>query len=361
MPLPDIIGHRDVLETLSRAHVTDTVHHAYLFAGPAGVGKRLVADWFAALVNCAGNASERVPEPCGRCRHCRRILVDYGSEEGVGHPDVIRLEPDGRTIKIAQVRDVIRVVPFPPIEAAYRVVIIDPADALGEASANALLKTLEEPPSRTRFILVSSRADALLVTIVSRCQRMVFGRLPPDDLAGWLTARHAVPEAQAHAVATVAGGSAGNALALLQDPVMSNRDGLVRRFLALGPRTDRAVPLELAAELADLREHLTTVFDVLLQLYRDLLILRSGASVGLAHPHLEAELRSAAARFGTQTLVRRLELIAETALGIRERYLNPRVGPERLLLSLAAPPGAEAHVVGVEGSSPTARRGRLHT
>lgn len=360
MALPDIIGHRDVLATLSRAHLTDTVHHAYLFAGPAGVGKRLVADWFAALVNCVDNADRRASEPCGSCRHCRRILVDYAAERGMSHPDVMRLEPDGRTIKIAQVRDVLRVVPFPPIEAAYRVVIIDPADALGEAAANALLKTLEEPPSRTRFILVSSRADALLVTIVSRCQRMIFGRLASDELARWLTQRHEVPPAQAHAVATVAGGSAGHALALLQDPVMSHRDGLVRRFLALGPGTDRAVPLELAAELADLREHLTTVFDVLLQLYRDLLMIRSGAAVALAHPHMSDELRVAAARFGVATLVRRLELIAETALGIRERNLNPRIGLERLLLTLAGAPGAEADVIGVEGNSPTARRGRLH-
>ena len=190
----EIIGHQQTLAALKRARETDAFHHAYLFAGPDGVGKRRVAEWVAALVNC-----DEVGAPCGACRSCHRVLDPEAT-----HPDVLILEPDGRQITIAQVRELIRTVPYPPIEATYRVVIIDPADAIGEAAANALLKTLEEPPSKTRFVLVSSRPDALLITIRSRCQRITFGRLTEEQVLGGLVDAGVANE-DARAMATIAG------------------------------------------------------------------------------------------------------------------------------------------------------------
>ena len=230
MLFKDVLGHGAVIRALVTAHARDKVHHAYLFAGPAGVGKRALAFGFASLLNCTGEAprgagGERT-DGCGTCRSCRTIArTERG--EGAGHPDLSLVEPlpesKRRVIKIEQVRELIRRVPFPPIEAAFRVVILDPADGLGEEAANALLKTLEEPSSRTRFLLLSSRPDAVLTTIVSRCQRMAFGRLSDDEVRRGLVERlGATPEA-AEAAVGLAGGSLGLGRALMDDPVLGQR------------------------------------------------------------------------------------------------------------------------------------------
>ncbi len=341
------MGHARVVDALVQAHASGTVHHAYLFAGPDGVGKRGVARAFAALVNCTGeaptDAQGRRVDACGACRHCDRILRVPES-----HPDVLTLTLQGsRQIKIEQVREIIRLVPFPPLEAAYRVVVVDPADAMNEAAANALLKTLEEPSSRTRFVLVTSRPDALLTTIRSRCQRMLFGRLPVDGIARALAERHGVAADEAAALAALGDGSLGAALALRDDPVMAGRDALVRRFAAIPPG-DVLDAFALASELADQKGSYGTILDILRRLYRDVLLLRTGgaARVGLALPHLQDVTEALAHRQGTSAVLHRLELIAQTERGLLVRNLNPRLAFERLLVALTAPPGEEGTAPG---------------
>ncbi|MEC9072562.1 MAG: DNA polymerase III subunit delta', partial [Myxococcota bacterium] len=190
--LSEILGHNRVLNTLVAANANGTVHHALLFAGPDGVGKATVARALSALMNCTGQApvdpEGRPVDACGTCRSCRRILAEPTDGE-VGessHPDLLALRPDGKTIKIGQVREILKVLPYPPLEARVRVVVIDPAEAMTVPAANALLKTLEEPPSSTQFILVSSQPDALLTTIRSRCQRIGFGRLRDEEVIAGL-------------------------------------------------------------------------------------------------------------------------------------------------------------------------------
>lgn len=333
MRLSEVIGHAPEIEALRQAYARDAVHHAYLLTGPDGIGKRGVARAFAALVNCTGATPG---DACGACKSCRRMLSDPPN-----HPDLMLLEPDGKQIKIAQVRELLRVVPFPPIEARHRVVLIEPADALGEEAANALLKTLEEPASRTRFILVTSRPDALLTTIVSRCQRMIFGRLTDDEVKRGLVERHGVEPAVARNVTSLADGSLGAALALLEDPVMRDRDALISRLLAIAPG-DTVAAFALAADLTDLKPALPTVFEVLSRLYRDLLLLRTGtAAVGLSNPDLAAPLAAAAERLGVEAILQRLELIADTRYGLLERNLNPRLSLERLIGALTSAAGDE--------------------
>lgn len=195
MRLSEIIGHDGPRTMLLQAVARDAVHHAYLFEGPDGVGKRQVAYGFAALMGCTARAPGE--DACGACRHCRRILAMAADPAASPHPDVLSVAPDGKQIKVAQIRELLKIVPFPPIEAAYRVVIIEPADLLGDEAANALLKTLEEPPSRTRFILITNRPPALLTTIRSRCQRVRFGRLRDEELRQVLVQRQGWEEAKA--------------------------------------------------------------------------------------------------------------------------------------------------------------------
>ncbi|TNF23524.1 MAG: DNA polymerase III subunit delta' [Deltaproteobacteria bacterium] len=348
MLLHELVGHDRVVRALTQANASGTAHHAYLFQGPEGVGKRQAAFGFAALVNCVGDVAEPGRVACGKCRHCRRILTMAADPEATAHPDVLTLVPDGRQIKIAQVRDVLRMVPFPPIEARFRVVIVDPADVLGEEAANALLKTLEEPPSRTRFVLLTSRPAALLTTIKSRCQRMVFGRLPDEALIDLLVARHGWDRAQAERLAPVADGSVGAALALEGDPVMAARDEIMARFLGIAPG-DTLEGLKLAAWISEHAGTRDTIINLLERLLRDALLVRLGVPQRLFHEDLRPQITAWAGRYGASALLARLEVLGETRRGLAVYNTNPRLTLERLLLALLAPPGAE----GIQARVPT--------
>src|SRR4051812_47581772 len=159
---------------------------AVLMAGPAGIGKRRAAVAVAQAINCLQprSSAEFERDACGECASCRRIL------RGV-HPDVIIIEPgDSGSIKIEPLRDVVQQSQYRPFEGRRRVVIIDEADAATSDAQSALLKTLEEPPSASIFILVSSMPDALLPTVLSRCPRLRFGPLAPADVARILVRDH---------------------------------------------------------------------------------------------------------------------------------------------------------------------------
>src|SRR4029450_11715787 len=191
-----------------------------------GVGKRRVAMAPAHAINCleprSTEAFER--EACGTCTACRRI------ERGV-HPDVIVIEPgDMGSIKIEAVRDVVDRAGYRPFEGRRRVVIINEADALVDAAQNALLKTLEEMPPTSIFVLVSSLPDALLPTVRSRCPRLRFGPLSAAEVAQVLVRDHRYSDADARAAAADADGSVGRALAADCAGLADWREG-VRRFV----------------------------------------------------------------------------------------------------------------------------------
>src|SRR3954469_13917898 len=148
MPFRDIVGHRRIVALLARSIARDSLPPSLIFSGPAGVGKRATAMALAQAVNCLNPRSQPLEtDACGTCAACARIA------RGV-HPDVLVIEPgDSGSIKIEQVRDVVDRAAYRPFEGKRRVVVIDDADALMSAAQNALLKTLEEPPSASIFIL----------------------------------------------------------------------------------------------------------------------------------------------------------------------------------------------------------------
>jgi len=217
----DILGHQAVLDRLWTALSRDSLHHAYLFEGPEGLGKRLVALRLAMAANCE-QAPERLaagePVPCGVCRTCRSIVRG-------DHPDVIVLGPDPDrktpTITVAQVREVVRKVGYHRYTGRRRVVIVDPTEAMAAPAANALLKTLEEPPEGTGFVLIAHSASSLLPTIVSRCQRVRFSAVGVQALESWLAQQG---HSEAPALARLALGRPGAAMALAQGGLQARRE-----------------------------------------------------------------------------------------------------------------------------------------
>src|SRR5437763_119870 len=162
MPFRDVVGHRRLVGLLERSIGRGSLPPSLIFAGPRGSSKRLAATAVAQAFNCLSPSSGGV-DACGTCAACTRIA------RGV-HPDVLIVVPgETGSIKIEQVREVVDRAAYRPFEGKRRVVIIDDADALVVPAQHALLKTLEEPPPSSVFILVTSRPDVLLATVRSRC------------------------------------------------------------------------------------------------------------------------------------------------------------------------------------------------
>jgi DNA polymerase III subunit delta' len=180
VPFRDVVqqrGHRRIVELLSRSVSRGTLPPSLVFAGSTESGTREAAVALAQALNCLQRSEADDGDACGRCAACERIA------RGV-HPDVVIVEPgDSGAIKIDQVRDLIERAAYRPFEGRRRVVIIDTADALVTAAQNALLKTLEEPPAASVFVLLTARPDVLLPTVRSRCIKLSFaaGTIAPAD------------------------------------------------------------------------------------------------------------------------------------------------------------------------------------
>ena len=338
MPFRDIVGHRRVLGLLSRAVARDTLPPSLLLAGPAGVGKRTTALALAQAVNClepiAGAGFER--DACGACQACRRI------QRGV-HPDVIVVEPvETGKIRIDQVRDVIDRAGYRPFEGRRRVVVVDEADALVEAAQNALLKTLEEPPPASIFVLVSSLPDALLSTVRSRCPRLRLGELPAGEVAEALIRDHGYAEAEARAAAAEAGGSIGRALAAASADLAEARE-IARRVLEQAVRvTDPARRLELTKVLAPAvkgtpaqeRQQLSANLRALASLLRDVGLLAAEADQsGLANADLAPQLQALARSLDGERSLRAYAAV-DHALTSLERNASPKIVADWLALNL---------------------------
>ena len=229
MPFSRILGQSVAVQTLVRALQSNKVHHAYRFEGPEGVGKEMAAF---ALAQCLVCTAPKDSLACTACSACKRVLTLNEEEPRVPkHPDVVLLErglytasslgTDGAetsTINLPQVRKLIQSrIGFPPHEGQALVFIIRRADELNANAANALLKTLEEPPARTHFILLTSRPHRLLDTIRSRTLAVRFAPLA-DDVLGTILDRVTA----SRAVIPLAGGSASVALALSDETSLTN-------------------------------------------------------------------------------------------------------------------------------------------
>ena len=217
----DLRAHQPQVAMFRRALQRGRTAHAYLFVGPSGVGKRTVALRIAQCLFCQRHAPEEL-EACGDCPACRQVRSGT-------HPDLltIGLPPGKKELPIAALlgegdkrgrEGLLRDLSLKPMSATRRIAIIDDADRMSEESANALLKTLEEPPPGAILFLISPSRDSLLPTIRSRCQPLQFGPLPAPDVAELLVAidREIEPAAAAEA-ARICEGSLDTARQLL-DP-----------------------------------------------------------------------------------------------------------------------------------------------
>ncbi|MDZ4184423.1 MAG: DNA polymerase III subunit delta' [Desulfuromonadales bacterium] len=322
MTYAGILGHERQKAILKRAQSSGRLAHAYLFEGPEGVGKRLMALALARSLFCV------TKNGCGECPACRK--VDHQN-----HPDLHIVEADGNTIKIEQIRALQKELSFRPLEGERKICVIEAAEKMNASSGNALLKTLEEPSGHALLILLTSRPDAVLPTIRSRCQRLPFSRLPTAIIRRALAEADAGNEAHAHILATLSDGSFHKALGRDRDLYLERRKTILKAVTALSHGS--YLPLfELAAELAEEKERLNEILDILRAFYRDLLLCQHGwPEDDLVNRDLIEKVRRIAAQESPQSLLRKIEAI-NAAYFYLERNVNGQLILEVLLMRLTA-------------------------
>jgi DNA polymerase-3 subunit delta' len=294
--------------------------HAYLFVGPAQIGKQTLARALAQAILCTGEDA-----PCSQCRACR--LVERGR-----HPDVHTVEPEGDRIKIGAIRSLQHALALSPVEGPYRICLIDQFDRATTPAANALLKTLEEPPETVILILTASGTESLLPTIVSRCQVIALRTLPTTRVSAALRDR-GMEAPRARLLARLSRGRIGWAIAAAQDErFLETRASVLGEIAALsqGTYTER---FAWAEQLSKHPERVPAVLDTMTSWWRDVLLLAAGSEAPLANVDRQEELETWAGRFGLSDARRALHALRETAWRL-ERNANMRLALEVLALEL---------------------------
>lgn len=327
-----IIGHERAVAALRRALAQGRLAHAYLFVGPAQVGRRTMALRLAQALNCTGEEP-----PCLACPPCRRIAAGLHADVQVITVEAVEEGPQHRDISVRQIREVERAVALKPFEGRFRVVIIDPAEWMNREAQNAFLKTLEEPPPQALFALVAAQEGRLLPTIRSRCQRIELGPLPPSLIQAALSERGVEPE-RARLLARLSGGRIGWALAAAGDEeaLRQRREAMsLARALAEMSLADRLDLAErLAREFRNRREAVLDRIEGWRIWWRDVLLLQCGAQEGITNIDLVEDLRQEASQRDRRQVLRFL-----WALGEARRHLEENVQPQLALevLLLEAP------------------------
>lgn len=322
------------------------VPHGLLFAGPEGIGKKEFAIELARALMCRSHVEN---EACGECAICKRTGVfdlpssekgeDYDHVFLSDHPDVGLVIAYKRNLRVGAIRELVREANFRPFESEVRVFIIDDANKMNDSASNALLKTLEEPPSTTYLFLISSRPDSLLQTIRSRCQTIRFAPVPTDEIEQILLQTEKFSAEDAELAARVSGGSVGRAINLNIAQFRGVREammGVLRAALVTG---DLSLMLQTSEELNDAKskDRFEENIGILQTLIRDILALKHGADAKqIANADIAPQLIALSENPTTDTTLSKWLLEAEELLTNLSVNINRKVATDKLFVSMSA-------------------------
>jgi DNA polymerase-3 subunit delta' len=322
MTFGEIYGHEKQIAILKSAMANERIAHAYLFYGMEGIGKRTVAAVFAGALNC-----REANPPCGVCLSCRKAAHKT-------HPDIITIQAEGQFIKIGAVKALQEQMTFRPREGRRRVFILEEADRMNAAAANALLKTLEEPSAGNILLLTTSRPHTLPMTILSRCQHLRFAPLPVETVARFLREQQALAADTAEVLASSSGGSIGKALEMNKEDTLTQRNGILE-YLRTDDPADLLRRLVFAGRLGEEREEILERLQILRICYRDALVYReTGEAQRLIFRDREEVLRTLADRLAGPPLLANIAAI-EKAIAAIEQNANKTLTLETMVVKLA--------------------------
>jgi DNA polymerase-3 subunit delta' len=329
----NIIGQDLAKKILENCIKSGRVPSALLFHGPDGVGKRTFALTLARILNCC-----RVEHGyCGECPSCKGVanlthpdlkmifpVKKAGEVEGLPLPE--QYDEQG-TITIDMVRELRKEASLRPFQEGKRVFIVLDADRMNEEATNAFLKLLEEPPADTLIILTTTRPSYLLATILSRCQRIPFRRLPDEAIENWLVEKTGADRDRAHLIASLANGSLGLAERMVAEFAEEHRTRLFDFILRTPPRDDLDI-LDFAQEVVK-DDSVPETLGTLESAYRDMLALKLGAGDSLMNADQRELLEKGARSIASGNIY---DIIYEIEDAFAE--LNRNVNPNLILFNL---------------------------
>lgn len=321
-----MLGHAWAVELLKGHLINQRVRHAYLITGPQGVGKRTLALRMIQGLNCPNSPSPG--NPCRQCITCQRI-------ERMQHPDlnIVQAEEIGGTLKVDQIRELLRGISLAPYEAPHKVALLLRFDEANPNAANALLKTLEEPPPKVKIFLTAQNAEILLPTIISRCELIHLRPVPVDEVAQALNNQWSIPIQEAQLLAHIANGRPGHALQLHHDEdMMSQRTTLLDDHQSLLTAT-RVTRFNYAENLARDKSTFFQTLSVWQSLWRDFMLRASGSSAPITNLDRESEIEQLSTQFDLHTAATFLNNLEQTQARL-ERNSNTRLSAEVLMLNL---------------------------
>ena len=316
----DLLGHEWAVDLLKKHLAQGRPRHAYLLTGPDGIGRRTLALRFAQALNAPDR--QYTPE-----------LPTSQQFARMQHPDlsIVQREEGDRDIKIESVRSLQHTLSLSPYMADYRIALLLDFEQASDGAANALLKTLEEPPGRVVLLMTAESPDSLLPTITSRCEVLRLRPMPLEALAQGLESQFEFGAEEARLLAHIAGGKPGYALELAAHPeILEARNTLLDEQIALlrGGRVER---FAYAETLAKDKTALQQTLLVWLAYWRDILLRAAHSSAPLTNPDRQAEIEQLAQSLDARTAHHVVSAIEEK-LGELRANANPRLAAEALML-----------------------------
>lgn len=307
----DIVGHQGPIELLQRAVRRDRLHHAYIFVGPEGTGKRTVATALTGAVQCSTGGGDA----CGECPSCRCI-------DDRNHPDVhwVEQRKGKRDITIEQVRELQRDLVLHRFSGTKKIAIIGPLTRMNLHAQNALLKTLEEPSDHTLLILIADSTGGILPTVLSRCLRLRFAPLTVEQVAVVVARRKDVAEDRALLLAALGYGSPGKTFAGDDAKMLDERQEHFRRLAAVSADDMRGI-MTLADEMGADREKSLRFLELVKGWLRDIMVLQvTGSTSGVYNRDLLEHLQRMAGRRRVQETTAALVEIDRVTRAIHRNF-----------------------------------------
>ncbi len=326
MPFASLVGNERIKKLLRRAVMEGRVSQGLIFAGPTGVGKHKFALALAQAINCE---NPKEGDACGHCPQCCKIAESE-------HVDVATISPDGQFIKIGQMRGMSSDAQFRPYEGRRRVFILDEAHRLKMEAANSILKILEEPPSTSLIILVTSKPYSLIETIRSRCQMLSFAPLADRELESFLAINYRRPAEDTRLLARLARGSIGRALEIDLGQYKEKRRLMIEIVEAVSIRRDTVRLLNAAEYMSRKleREEFENHLDTLLVLLMDVFHLKLGRPTdSLTNADIPDHLVRIAEAVSLELIIDWVERIEELLISLT-RNLNRHVAMDAMFVSL---------------------------
>lgn len=314
MRFNEVLGHDRALSIVKAYLANSSFSGAYIFSGPEGIGKKLVAKIIASQLNCTAESDR----PCGVCASCLKVQKE-------AHPDLHIIQNGQSQIKIEDIREILRQANFRPYEGRAKVFIIDNAHKLNIEAANSLLKVLEEPPKDVAIILVTHKPQNIIKTVLSRCKRIKFSPLIRAQLETVLIKNYALDKTSAHFLAFYAEGRLGWALKLKDTPLLQEKNKIFESFILSSKSLDHIM-------MNQSKEQLQVCLNILASWFRDIYLLKVGLSdQETIHSDRHSDLLKVIPKYSFKQLDEIMLTLSESCL-----YLEKNINSKLLLHNLGA-------------------------